>query len=458
MDAAGRIAELESLIAQLQRQLAERDQQIEQLRGELTRAQEQIAALQREAARQAAPFRRRDERKIPPEQRKRPGRPEGHRGARRVIPAVVDERVEVPLPACPHCGGEVSDRTPLVQYIEEIPPVRPRVTRLVTWSGRCPKCGEVHSTHPLQTSRAQGAARVMLGPRALALGALLNKHLGLTMRSTCRVLKQLCGLSFTQGGLSQAVARVARRVADDYEALIDRIRGSPVVYADETSWWVGGPGWWLWVFTTPDATYYRVDRQRSSQVVLETLGDFAGVLVSDCLASYRPPPYRKHKCIAHHLRALKEQDQALRQRGIESQYLLLWKIHLKDVLAACRDRAAWSAEAWTAKCEQLRRGAENLLNQSPEQPEECRFRDRLLRCRDDLLGCLDDPRVEPTNNRAERALRPAVIARKLSCGNRTLSGRNAWQTLASLAQTCAQQAGDFVNFLAPRLTLSPQAG
>jgi hypothetical protein len=149
---------------------------------------------------------------------------------------------------------------------------------------------------------------------------------------------------------------VAGKLACEYQALLQGLRDSPAVFTDETSWWVGGPGWWLWMFTTPGATVYRVDESRGSQVVKQTLGeDFAGMLVSDCLSSY-------------------------------------------------------------------------------------------------------EPAAEPTNNRAERELRPAVIARKLSCGNKTPAGRTCCEVLASIARTCSQRAEDFVDFLAARLPLSPLAG
>ncbi len=443
-------------------------QVIEQQRGligtlerELRAAQERIAQLEQATARQAAPFRRDEQKKIPPEQQKRPGRKPGHPGAMRARPQQIDAEIEAPLPpCCEKCGGHLGDRRPLVQLIEEIPPIRPQVTRLTTWQGTCLACGHVHATtHPLQTSRAQGAAGVQLGPRAAALAALLNKHLGLTCGKTCQVLRKGFGLSLTRGGLTQLLSRVAAKAESRYEALIDQLRGSPAVFADETSWWVGGPGWWLWVFTTPRATVYRVADCRGSQVVLETLGeDFQGMLVSDCLASYNPPPYRKHKCIAHHLRALKTQAAALEQRGIHSLYLTLWKLHLKDVIATWQKRTMLGAEAYAAKVAQLQQGADNLLEQTPEQPEEVRFQDRLKRQQPHLLGCLKEPEAEPTNNRAERALRPAVIVRKLSCGNKTDRGRRAFEILASLAATADQQARDFLTDLAAQLPLAPQAG
>jgi len=447
---------LETLREAWQRELEGLRAENDRLRGELEAAYRRIAELEQAAARQAAPFRRRDQRKVPPEQKKRPGRKPGHRGSCRRTPPEVDHELEVPLDACPRCGGPVTDKAPLEQYIEEIPPLRPEVTRLITWSGVCPCCGEVFSTHPLQTSRAQGAARVQLGPRALALGAMLNKQLGITMRGTCRVLQQVCGLRITPGGLAQGLARVAGKVEAEYQALLGGLRNSPAVFADETSWWVGGPGWWLWVFTTPETTVYRVDASRGSQVVKETLGeDFPGMLVSDCLSSYDPPDFRKHKCIAHHLRAIHQARDS--PEGEASSYLREWKLFFYTVMLVYGMRPQWDGTFFTERRAALEEWCDRLLAQACEQPGEVRVRNRLAKQRPHLLGCLYEPAAEPTNNRAERELRPAVIARKLSCGNKTPAGRRCWEVLASIARTSSQRTEDFVNFLAARLPLSAQA-
>jgi transposase len=431
--------------------------ELDRLRGELEAAYRRIAELEQAAARQAAPFRRREGKKVPPELQKRPGREPGHPGTCRMKPGQVDHEVEVPLNACPQCGGPVTDKAPLVQYIEEIPPMRPEVTRLTTWSGKCPACGEVFSTHPLQTSRAQGAAGVQLGPRALALGALLNKHLGITMRGTCRVLQKVCGLSVTPGGLAQGLARVAGKLDAEYQALLQGLRGSPAVFADETSWWVGGPGWWLWVFTTPDTTLYRVDQSRGSQVVLETLGeDFPGMLVSDCLATYDPPPYRKHKCIAHHLKAIHQARDRPEEK--DSPYLREWELFFQAVIAIYRARPNMAPALYRERVAALEAWCDRLLAEPCQEPGAERVRNRLAKQRSHLLGCLYEPAAEPTNNRAERELRPAVIARKLSCGNKTPAGRDCWQVLASIARTCSQRATDYIEYLTTRLSLSPHAG
>lgn len=455
--AALEIARLRKELAAAQQRIGSLEGQLASLEGRLAEALSALADAQRTAARQAGPFRREENKKVPDGEKKRPGRKGGHRGAYRQIPETVDQEIESPLPCCPHCAGPVTDRAPLVQYIEEIPPVRPVTTRLTTWLANCPTCGEVRSAHPLQTSTAGGAAAVQLGPRALAIATLLNKQLGVTMRKTCQTLRKLLGLSITPGGLSQALARAAGKVETDYHELLETIRASDVVYADETSWWVGEPKWWLWTFTTPSATLYRVEKSRASEVAQATLGEsFDGMLVSDCLNVYDSLSCRKHKCIAHHQRAIAHARD--RPDTADASYLQQWKLLFKAVAALWKARPSMPEEAFAEERARIEATVARLLNQSVTQAGDAAVQNRLLKQGPHLLGCLEEPAAEPTNNRAERSLRPAVIARKLSCGNRTESGRRTWEILASLAATCQQNADEFVDWLAPKLSLATHAG
>jgi hypothetical protein len=433
--------------AELRAQLAAALDEIRQLRERLDQAE-------RASARQAAPFRRRESRKVPDGSRKRPGRPPGHPGMHRAVPAHVDEHVDVPLTGCPNCGGPVTALEPIEQFIEEIPPVRPRVTRLVTYRGRCAACGAVHSSHPLQTSTATGAAKVQLGPRARALAAGLNKQFGLTMRKTCRVLEHLAGLTLSPGGLALAVQRTANRVRSGFDSLVIEVRAAAAVFVDETSWYVGAPGQWLWTFTTADTTVYHVDRSRGRQVVLDLLGQaFAGILVSDCLASYDGLPYRMHRCIAHHQKAIARARD--RPDTTDPSHLNQWKLLFTMVNALWRHRAALGEAEFARQRGHLEAWLDRLLGEPRTQPGDVAIQQRIGKRRGVVLGCLDDPAAEPTNNRAERSLRdPGVIARKVSCGNKTERGKSAWECLTSLAVTCQQRGHDFVSWLASCLPLA----
>jgi transposase len=440
---------LRAVIAGLEKRVADLEQENRQLR-------EQLEGAQREAARQAAPFRRPEHKKVPEDLRKPPGRKKGHPGSHRSVPSYVDEHIEVPLPACPCCGGALSQVEPVEQFIEDIPPVRPHVTRLVTHKGVCPRCGEVHSQHPLQMSKATGAAKTQVGPRAVALAAVLNKQMGLTTRVTCRVLEAFSGLKLTPGGLVQALQRAAAKLQEAYDQLVQDLRAAPAVFVDETSWYVGAPGHWLWTFTTADTTVYEVADNRSHEVPLEMLGvEFAGMLVSDCLSSYDPLPYRQHKCVGHHQKAI---SQALnRPDTTDPSYLKQWRLLMIMVSVLWRHRESLGEEEFVRQRTHLESWCDRLLAEVRSQAGDVAVQERMRKQRESLFGCLYEPAAEPTNNRAERSFRWAVMARKLSCGNKTESGARCFAVRASLGRTCLERGRDFVSYLAAAVPMNAAA-
>jgi transposase len=270
---ARELAEVVPELDGLRSQNATLRQQLEIQAKRITQLEEALQGAERAAYRQAAPFRIEEKKRVL--RPKPPGRKHGHPGAFRHQPDQIDESIEVQLCTCPHCGaGEFIDQSRIEQFIEDIPPLRPRVTRLTTYEATCRRCGQsVRSGHPLQMSLATGAAGVHLGAHALALAADLNKAKGLSMRKTCAVLRDCFSLQLSAGGLSQALDRLASKVQSQYHAIATQLRQAPVVHSDETSWWVGGPGWWLWVFVNAQSTLYVVDQSRGRCVVTQLLGE-----------------------------------------------------------------------------------------------------------------------------------------------------------------------------------------
>ena len=460
------IAELLSRIASLEKRGAGQRKSNKRLRDELTKtldelkkAQEQLKktrdelwASQRSAHRQAAPFRI-DEKRRKKEARVS-GRKAGHRGSYRPRPEHVDESIDVPLSRCPRCGGPVDDVGSLEQFIEEIPRVRPRVIRLVTHHGRCANCGTVRSKHPLQVSKAVGAAGTHLGRNALSVALDLNQRHGLTKRKTCQVLRDMFGLRLSPGGLVGARHRLASRLRVEYEQLVDEARRASVIHADETSWWVGGPGWQLWVFTNRTQTLYLVRKSRGRKVIHEVLGtSFPGVLVSDCLSSYDNASPVQHKCYAHHLKALSRAIDA-HEKGGEG-FLRQVKALLKAAQAFKKLMPELKPKQRLKMRQSLEKKATRLLMKSREDPVEESVANRLRKQRDHLFTFLDYDEVDATNNLAERQLRPAVIARKVSCGNRTERGAKTWEILASLAATCTQRGDSFRELITSAARLPP---
>lgn len=433
---------------------------IEQQRQAIAALERRVSELE-EALRQssggppgAAPFRiEAHKRKVAP---KAPGRREGHRGEFRLAPEQVDETIEVPLEQCPSCGRALEKTTRLSQTIIELPPVRPLVVRLITQRGRCGRCGQVcQSTHPLQVSRACGAAGTHLGPRALASAGLLRHGVGLTLRSCCAVLEKLFSLRVSAGGLSQALDRMGRRMEPRYRQLASRLHESPVVHTDETSWWLENERSMLWVFATPKSTLYRVVEHRDRATFHQTIRpDYSGVLVSDCLSVYDDATVLQHKCYAHHLKAIAAAQAA---RGAKaSAWLGQVEGLLKSAIALGKERTELPRAQWQKCRRALRLAGRVVLEETPRAcPMEEAVRARLWKQRDHLFVFLDQPGVDPTNNLAERQLRPAVIRRKLSCGNKSRRGAHTFEVLASLAATCRQCGEDFLQLAADAVRLHP---
>lgn len=439
-------------IQSLHEQIEKQNQLLEQLREELARTRQQLEEAQRSGHRQAAPFR------IEERQRKgqpgKPGRPAGHPGVHRPKPDHVDQTIDVPLERCPNCGGPLHDVEPVEQFIEELPPIRPTVYRLLTRRACCPQCGDVASTHPLQTTTASGAAGVHLGPRALAVALDLSRDKGLTLRKSCRVLGQLFGLKLSPGGLAQAAHRLAGRLRGPWRELREEARAAAVIHADETSWWLGGAARQLWVFTHPALTLYQVRDSRARAVIHDVLGqDFPGVLVSDCLASYDDACAVQQKCYSHHLKAIAKAAQAHAHGG--AGFLQAIKGLLKSAMLFKKLKAQLPPPQWAAIRATLEKRAARLLLPTRADPLEEAVANRLRKQQDHLFTFLDHEAVEATNNLAERQLRPAVISRKLSCGNKTERGARTWEILASLAATYAQRRDSFLDLIASAARLTP---
>jgi len=425
------------LIVQLGQRLAELEKRIQELEG------------QNRPPPPAAPFRRAEKHKVA--QPKRPGRPPGHAPAWRQRPEQVDEDFEVPLAEqCPLCGSGLLERRALEQWIVDVPVVRPHVTHLRTWQAWCPRCRQpVRSTHPRQVSGAGGVAGVHLGARAQAVACALKHQVGLSLRKTTTVLRELCGLPVTPGAVAQIFQRVATRLQPRYEALAATLRAGAVVHTDETSWWVGGPKASLWVFCEKQTTFYRVVESRSRETFYEVIpADWPGVLVSDCLAVYDGATAHQHKCYSHHLKAISAAAEPAADPLAPESFLGRCRSLLLQAMDFKQHLSTMPATEQLERRRAFDLAARVLLDEPRlDRPTEERVRLRLRKQLDHLFTFLDHDAVEATNNLAERQLRPAVIARKLSCGQKTRAGADAWQVLASLAATCQQRAQSFIELV-----------
>jgi transposase len=451
--------QLLAIIAQKDRRIAKFEARIAQLEALLEQAT-------RTAKRQAAPFSKGEPRPTPRPPGRKPGADYGTPAFRSVPPPTkIDEVHDAPLPArCPACGGSVQATHVANQYQVEIPR-RPIYRQFNIHVGACTCCGRrVQGRHALQTSDALGAAASQLGPDLQAAIVQLNKDAGLSHGKIQRLFQSLFGIELSRSGSVQAMMRAARRCQPIYQAILRALPKQYAITPDETGWRIGGRLAWLHAFVTRHITAYVIDRLRGGEVAERLLGeDYAGRLVHDGWGPYDRFWRAFHQqCIAHLLRRCAEMIEVATRGSVRFPRQI--KQLLTDALAL-RDRhqaGAVSDHGLTVARGRLIQRCHRLLEWTRTDAANERLAKHLAKHRDQLFTFLYHPGLDATNWRAEQAIRPAVVNRKVWGGSRTHTGAAAQSVLMSVWRTCLQQHRDALTFLSrqlrgqhPRLVLLP---
>jgi transposase len=368
--------------------------------------------------------------------RKRPGRKDGHPGARRTTPDP-NRHVAHRLESCPECHGPLTrtkqTRTRLTEDIPEA--ITPVVTEHTIHRDWCPHCRK--AVEPVVTDALPGAT---LGHRTLVLSAWLHYGLGNTLAQIVAVFNHHLTLKVTPGGLIQMWYRLQAILFAWYLEIQAQALGSAVLHGDETGWRVDGKTHWLWCFTTTDLTYFMIDRSRGSPALRKFFQDeFAGTLVTDFWGAYNKIVCaRRQTCLVHLLRELKTVDKYGRPGPNWPAFAKKLRRLLGDAIRL-KKREDTPIEEYTSRRARLSVRLDELIDTQWEDKDAQRLIKRLRRHRDDLLTFLDEPEVPFDNNHAERAIRPAVMIRKNSFGNRSDRGADAQAVLMSVYRTLQQR-------------------
>jgi transposase len=423
-----RVAELEARVADLTRRLED--------------------AL-RAGKRPAAPFSKRPPKPDPKPSGRKAGDAHGKHGHRPLPADQIDEVHEARLPDhCP-CGGLIAETEVVSQFQTDILR-KPLVRRFNVHVGRCRSCGRrVQGRHPLQTSDALGAAASQVGPAAQAAAVFLNKHAGLSHGKVAAVFEALFGLRLTRGASAQIGLRGADRCRPAYESIRQAARDSPVMAPDETGWRVGGRPAWLHAFAGPAVTCYVIDPTRSGRAAEGVLGaGYAGILVHDGWAVYDTFEAARHQqCLAHLLRRCRELLETASRGAVRFPRAVMAVLR-----AALRLRDRHAAEVVSDHGLAVARGRlsnrlRDLVWPAKTHPGNERLAAFLWDHRDDLFTFLHQLGLDATNWRAEQAIRPAVVNRKVWGGNRTWAGAVAQAVLMSVLASCRQAGRDALDFL-----------
>jgi transposase len=438
----------------------QRDQRIAELEDEIKGLREQLGQSERERSRQAHPFRR-DHGSTQP---KKPGRRKGHKADLRPVPTPeqIDRVIDVPLDKCPLCDVYLYDQGQVVQYQTDLPPIVPIVTQFNIETGYCPCCRQYwQGRHPDQTSDAIGATGNTLGPVVLTMAAEMKHRLGVSYRKICDFLATYCHLQVCPAAFIRAEQRLADLARPTYELLLEALRQSHVVHADETGWRVGRLSAWLWVFSSKQATVYVIrtgQGARGHQVPEDILGpDFDGYLVVDGLKTYDVLEVAKGRCNGHLLRRCKKLRDTVPTR--EQSHIEALSDLLKEAIDLAAQREDHTIEVYAQQVQNIEDRLDDWLDANLKRRNLSADLDRLdshVRAhRGEWLCFLHDAEVPPTNNHAEQMLRPAVITRKVGGCNKNLLGALVHSILSSIMVSCHRQGRRFLD-LARQLWRSNQ--
>lgn len=426
---------------------AEKDALILALLARLDEAHRLIAELRARIDELTRPGKTPDNSSLPPSQGQKPNRPDkaprqgpragslGRQGGGRALAAEPDAVVIAKPARCRHCQAAfAADGHALAARYDKVdlPQVRPVVTRVEQYAGRCPCCGA--TTLAAVPEGLEPGTPFSLNIVALAM--YLRFTHAVSYKRLSRLLLDLFGLGISEGALEAAFRRARPQFDADVAAILARLRRARVVYSDETGVRIDGQGCWNWVFQNAEVVIHVVRRSRGAEVVTEVLaGHRPALWVSDLYGAQQGHAEAWQICLAHQLRdcayAIDAGDTvfAPRMKALLLRAVVLARRH--------RDLAETTRREYRRR---LERDLDAVMALAPTQRDGRRLRKRYARVRDHLFTFLDHPEIAADTNSSERELRPTATYRKVTGGFRSDWGANLFAAVRSVIGT-AQRRG-----------------
>ena len=353
------------------------------------------------------------------------------------------ENVPVAIRCCPDCGGALGEARQEIVSTTDIPAQpQPEVRLFAVEIRQCRGCGrKVRGQHPEIAPGQQGATAHRIGPRVKALAHVLHYMHGVPVRKTPAIIEDLTGVRLTQGAITQdAMKQSEDAVGASYAALRASVQEQTVVHTDDTGWRVGGEAAYLMAFVNQSLSVYQIRPRHRNEEVRELIpADFGGVLVCDRGRSYDAVELEavaQQKCLAHLIRnAVKVAEE---KTGRARQFGQRLKDLLRQALLLQANKKDMKPGEYEKQAEVLDDElTAHLRDRTLPDPDNQRLLNGVgaQHDRGNVLRFLRDDGVEPTNNRAERDLRPAVIARKVSHCSKNQRGARAFEAFTSVLHT-----------------------
>ena len=371
----------------------------------------------------------------PQDRARRGGAKVGHRGhGRRACAAEDADRVEtVPVAeaTCPDCGIPLESKGVRHRTVQECEPVKVETVVYALGRKACPRCGRTFQGRPPGV-----LPKSQYGNSLLTHVAIEHYLHGVTLGR----LEQQTGLGI--GGLVEAMHQLAGRLAGISDRLVAEYRASPVKHADETGWRNDGDNGYAWLFCTETLSLFRLRQTRSAAVVREVLGTqrLPGVLVTDRYGAYNQAPCRLQYCYVHLLREVKDLREKFPDDPEAARFVEVFQPLLTSAIAL--RGLELSKRAFRIQARRLQRRIIAAANHAARHPAIQKIQDVFRQKADRLYHWARDPCVPADNNRAERELRPLVIARKISFGSQSDEGAKTREILMTALHTLRKRVPD----------------
>ena len=377
-----------------------------------------------------------------------PGGQPGHEGTTHQLVCVdqVDDVIAVKPERCEECGHRLSgnDPSPRRHQVTEIPPVHPHIIEYLLHRLTCPKCA-----HTTMAKLPEGVSWAMMGPALQAMVAYLTGKLRLSKRAAREALEDLFDVSVSTGSITAAEQAVSTAVATPVEKARDFVQAQPSVNGDETGWRQGRKRAWLWVATTPWVSIFLIHLSRGADAARALLGKFAGYLTTDRWNGYNGwNLLRRQICWAHLIRDFK----GFLERGPKAarigEALLIQTKAMFDLWRRVRDRTL-ARSSFQVYMSPIRQAIKDLLRKGTRcgEPKTEGMSEMILKVAPALWTFVRVDGIEPTNNAAERAIRPAVLYRKGCFGTHSPEGSRFVERILTVTTTLRQQGRNVLDFL-----------
>ena len=388
----------------------------------------------------------RNRKKDPDENNKgKPGQKIGHKGATRPY-AVPDRPVEVTIDLCPDCGADLGAPFRIdSKIIEEIPEPQPiMVIEYKIAHYRCPCCRKgVVASDPGCPHEGK------FGNNVIAQATMLRYDGRMPHRRIQDAMMILFGLKISPATILDLTRRAADAVQSEYDAILKKIRGASILYVNETSIHVQGERHWIWTFSTPSESFFVIRKSRGVKVLTEVLTRrYKGIIVCGGWKPYARFTNRIHRCWAHLLRESKETAEKYEEaiplhNMLKELYEILTEALENDPSPKVR-KTIW----------QLAREALRHWIMKENSIEKVRkFIGKINNGFDYWFTFIINPCVEPTNNRAERALRPHVVLRKILGTLRNDKGTSIHGRIMTTLATWGQRGLNSLQMLTEKLAI-----